>query len=218
MIGDVVAEPVSWSDAVGDPPGPALHPAEESAVRNALPGRRAEFTTGRHCAHRALERLGAAADAIPRGPRGAPQWPAGVVGSITHCDGYRAAAVARTAHAGAVGIDAEPNLPLPDGVLGRVALPQEEVHLAALRAQRPGVCWDRLLFSAKESVYKVGHALTDTPLRFDEASLVFEPRSGTFRARILRSGVPGPELAGRWSCRGGLLVTAITVPAMDRRG
>ncbi|MFD3676463.1 hypothetical protein [Streptomyces sp. NPDC058613] len=38
-----------------------------------------------------------------------PVWPSGIVGSMTHCTGYRAAAVARTGHLVALGVDAEPN-------------------------------------------------------------------------------------------------------------
>ncbi|WP_442812969.1 hypothetical protein OG930_28490 [Streptomyces sp. NBC_01799] len=45
---------------------------------------------------------------IPPSPFGAPVRPPGVVGSITHCTGYRAAAVALRARVLSVGIDAEP--------------------------------------------------------------------------------------------------------------
>ena len=42
-----------------------------------------------------MVRLGLPPTAITRSDRGAPQWPPRVVGSITHCEGYRAAAVAQ---------------------------------------------------------------------------------------------------------------------------
>ena len=69
------------------------------------------------------------------GAKREPLWPAGVVGSITHCDGYRAAAVARATDLATVGIDAEPHEPLPDGVLAAIALPAEPPRAA--RARRP---------------------------------------------------------------------------------
>nr|WP_284287855.1 hypothetical protein [Angustibacter aerolatus] len=74
-------------------------------------------------ARQALRSLGVAPAPLPRGERGAPAWPLGVVGSITHCDGYRGAAVAAATECAAVGVDAEPAAPLPDGVLATVATP-----------------------------------------------------------------------------------------------
>jgi len=53
-----------------------------------------------------------------------------------------------------------------------------------LRAD-PSIRWDRLLFSAKESVYKAWFQLTGRWLGFEEASLDIDPSAGTFSARIL---------------------------------
>jgi 4'-phosphopantetheinyl transferase EntD len=192
-----------------------LLPAEAAVMRNAVPKRRREFAAVRRCARRALGTLGAVdcppAPLLP-GTRGAPGWPAGVVGSMTHCPGYRAAAVARATDLLAVGIDAEPHLPLPDGVLEAVTGPLERAGLAGLGARTPGVCWDRLLFSAKESVFKAWFPLTGRPLGFEDAVLTPQP-DGTFAARLL---VPGPIVAGReltvftgrWLTTGGLVLTA----------
>ncbi|ARX88083.1 hypothetical protein SMD44_07570 [Streptomyces alboflavus] len=183
-----------------------------------MPSRRGEFTTGRHCAHRALAALGQPAESILPDARGCPEWPGGVVGSITHCDGYRGAAVARTARVRSVGIDATPGEPLPDGVLEAVALPEERRRVGDLLARWPAVRWDRALFSAKESVYKTWYPLLRAPLGFEEADVVFQrpqaPDSGTFTARILppvrERGFP-QELTGRWLARDGLVLTAITL-------
>ncbi|WP_423832395.1 hypothetical protein [Streptomyces manipurensis] len=70
--------------------------------------RRAQFATARACARRALAGLGREPVALLPGPGGAPQWPSGVVGSITHCEGYRAAVAAPAGVVAALGIDAEP--------------------------------------------------------------------------------------------------------------
>ena len=99
-------------------------------VARAVDRRRAEFTTVRTCARIALGRLGLPPAPLLTGSKREPLWPAGVVGSITHCDGYRAAAVARASEVAAIGIDAEPHDPLPDGILDRVTLPAERAHLA----------------------------------------------------------------------------------------
>jgi 4'-phosphopantetheinyl transferase EntD len=216
VLDEILPVEVAVAEAFGDPPEAVLYPEEEPAVARAVDKRRREYTTGRYCARRALGRLGLPLVAIPTGPDRAPTWPPGVVGSITHCAGYRAAAVAHARHLAALGIDAEPHEPLPEGVLGLVALPTEQTRLAELARESPGVHWDRLLFSAKESVYKAWYPLARRWLGFEEAELALEPAA--FTARLL---VPGPEvggrplstLAGRWLVRDGLVVTAIAVPA-----
>lgn len=150
--------------------------------------------------------------------RGAPQWPAGVVGSITHCDGYRAAAVARDDHLRAIGIDAEPHDALPDGVLDTITRPAEREQLHRLATTAPGCHWDRLLFSAKESVYKAWFPLTGRWLDFTEADVTIDAVSGSFTAGLAVRGpcVDGAEMTGftgRWLIRAGLVVTAVTVVA-----
>lgn len=91
-----------------------------------------------------------------------------------------------------------------------------------LRSAVPSIAWDRLLFSAKEAVYKAWFPLTGCLLDFPEADLVFAVpppgvRQGTFRARLL---VPGPVLGGRpvavfegrWTAACGLLASVVVVP------
>jgi hypothetical protein len=73
---------------------------------------------------------------------------------MTHCSGYAAAAVGRLQRISAIGIDAEPDAPLPDGVLDLVATPAERDRLAMTQHEPDSPNWDRLLFSAKEAVYK----------------------------------------------------------------
>lgn len=180
-----------------------LFAEEVRALGTAVDARRQEFETGRACARRALAGLGRAAVAVGSGPRGEPLWPARVVGSITHCAGYRACAVARAGDVLAVGIDAEPDAPLPAGVLATVASGQERRALAAHDAV---VCWDRVLFSAKEAVFKAWYPLTGDALAFEEASVRIDADNGTFTA-TLRDG----ELHGRWGVRDGIVATAVVV-------
>jgi 4'-phosphopantetheinyl transferase EntD len=195
-----------------------LFPEERQALCRAVAQRRREFTTGRACAREALARLGLPRQAIPA-VAGAPRWPEGVVGSITHCPGYRAAAVARAEDFAAVGIDAEPNRWLPDGVLRAIALPVERERVRRLRRELPGVCWDRLLFSAKEAVYKTWQPLTGTELGFEEAEIALDPEAGSFSAQLRvpcpARGRERPSLRGRWGVGGGILATAIALPAFQ---
>jgi len=218
VIEEILPPEVAAAEAFGDAPPAALFPEEEAAVARAVASRRREFTTGRACARAALTKLGLPPAPIVPGWRGAPQWPAGVTGSITHCAGYRASAVARLAEVAALGLDAEPHGPLPDGVLERIAVPQELAWLPGLAAAVPGVSWDKLLFCAKESVYKAWFPLTRRWLGFEQAAVTVEPEQGTFTAELLEPGaaLDGRRLAcfdGRWLVRDGLVLTAITVPA-----
>ena len=194
-----------------------LHPSEEAAVERAVASRRAEFTTARTCAREALAALGAPAEAVPVGEKRAPVWPDGVVGSITHTRGFRGAAVAWRSVVRSVGIDAEVHDALPRGVLEAVSSAGERSRLAGLSASRPEVSWDRVLFSAKESVYKTWFPLTGRWLGFEDAELV-PAADGTFRARLLVEGptVDGVVVSafdGRWAVADGILVTAIALPA-----
>ncbi|UPK75768.1 4'-phosphopantetheinyl transferase superfamily protein [Nocardioidaceae bacterium SCSIO 66511] len=186
---------------------------EHQAIAGAVPGRRAEFGTVRWCARVALNELGLAAVPIVPGEMGAPTWPDGVVGAMTHCTGYRAAALGRASDVAALGIDAEPNEPLPDGVLGVVARSEEVKALATL--PQSGVAWDRVLFSAKESVYKAWFPLAGRWLGFEDATMSVYP-DGRFVAVIdprLTDGVLPDRFAGRWLASSELVVTAVTVHA-----
>lgn len=211
-----VASAETWRDDAVD----VVFPGEESSVgRQAAPKRRREFIAARQCAREALTRLGLPPIAIPSGPRRAPCWPAGVVGSITHCVGYRAAAVAPLAIAASIGIDAEPHAPLPEGVIGVVVAAADRAELARLLRTDDSTCWDRLLFSAKESVFKAWFPLTGRWLGFEDAAVTFDEQACTFRAQLL---VPGPRrdgasplttFSGRWLVRRELVITTVAVPA-----
>jgi enterobactin synthetase component D / holo-[acyl-carrier protein] synthase len=197
--------------------GTVLFAEEEEMISRAVEKRQREFTTARACAREALARLGVAPTPILSGSSGEPQWPSGIVGSITHCDGFRACALARASDLATIGIDAEPNQPLPDGLLGDIALPEERGRLSDLGCRRPEVHWDRLLFSIKESIYKAWFPLAGRWLGFEDAIVEIDLRLETFSARFL---VPGPLIhgceltgfSGRWLVRDGLLFAAIALP------
>ncbi|MFI5727019.1 4'-phosphopantetheinyl transferase [Streptomyces cyaneofuscatus] len=198
----------------GDPSEAFLFPDEQVTIAKAVDKRRREFATTRHCARRALAALGQPAVPLVPGQRGAPTWPAGVVGSMTHCDGYCAAAVAIKTDVASLGIDAEPHAALPDGILDLIALPREAQQVAELARQNPRLHWDRLLFSAKESVYKTWFPITGQWLGFHEAELEIDPYGKTFQVRILREaydqqGRPLQAFSGRWQVLRDLALTAV---------
>jgi 4'-phosphopantetheinyl transferase EntD len=217
MLEEILPPQVAAVEAFGDVLDIVLFPEEEAALGRAADKRRREFTTARACARTALARLGVPAVPIVPGLRGSPQWPPGVVGSMTHCAGYRASAVALAADVRTLGVDAEPDHSLPTGVLDAIATADERDGLCALASAAPELSWDRLLFSAKESVYKAWFPLTRRWLGFEEAVITIDPADGTFTARLLVAGPVLDDLRltafkGRWLARRGLVLTAIAVP------
>jgi len=132
---------------------------------------------------------------------------------MTHCAGYRAAAVARAADVTAIGGGRRAARRAAARGAGPHCPARRAGRLAELTAAGAAVHWDRLLFSAKESVYKAWFPLTGRWLGFEEADVTIDP-GGTFDARLLAEGpvlAGGPltGFGGRWLVRDGLILTAI---------
>ena len=219
VLPDVAA--LAFAEAYTDPPGLTPFPQEELLIARSVAKRRNEFITVRHCARLALEQLGVPSAPILKGDKGEPCWPDGVVGSLTHCTGYRGAVVGRAEYVRSVGIDAEPHDLLPPGVLGAVSLADERRQLDTLPR---ALHWDRILFCAKEATYKAWYPLTRRWLGFEDAHVTFEVdpgpckggESGAFVSEILidpaaLAGPPLTVLRGQWSVRNGLAFTAIVL-------
>jgi len=218
VLAELLPPAVVAVEAYDDAAAVELFPEEQAFVARAVDKRRREFTTVRGCARQALAHLGYQPVPILPGERGAPQWPAGIVGTMTHCEGYRACALALDRDVRTLGLDAEPDEPLPEGVLEAIALTEELAMLRDLDARVAGVHWDRLLFSAKEAVYKAWFPLAGKWLDFSEARIAFDPDAGTFEATLLVPGPQTPEgplagFSGRWLSRRGLLLASIVVTA-----
>jgi 4'-phosphopantetheinyl transferase EntD len=208
------------AELYADPSGLAPMPEEEPLIARSVAKRRNEFITVRHCARIALGELGFPPVPILKGDKGEPCWPDGVVGSLTHCAGYRGAVVGRDGVVRSVGVDAEPHGVLPDGVLDAISLEAERREIAAMTARPAGLHWDRILFCAKEATYKAWFPLTKRWLGFEDAHIIFgvddSGSAGSFESTILidgatLSGPPLSTLAGRWSVDRELVLTAITL-------
>jgi 4'-phosphopantetheinyl transferase EntD len=239
VIEQILPTGVASAELFGEPPALIAYPGEEALIARAVTKRRTDFLGARHCARIALEELGERPVPILKGGTGEPLWPRGIVGSMTHCDGYRAAALAHSLGVRSIGIDAEPHGPLPDGVLDSVSVSAERDWLAS---NTSGLHLDRLLFCAKESTYKAWFPLTGRWLGFEDAHITFTVdgtggaasgdlravasgvvssdlravASGTFHSELLVPGNThdGPALTsfgGRWLIGGGLVLTTITV-------
>jgi 4'-phosphopantetheinyl transferase EntD len=193
-----------------------LFPAEERVLAAAGQRRRDQFTRGRWCARQALGALGITRRAIPVGARGAPVWPPGTVGSITHCAGYCGAAAAHAGEVAALGIDAEPDAPLPPRVIARVASERELAAIDHDLVAREGLPLGKLLFSAKEAVYKAWFPLTGRPLGFRDVELAIDLAGGRLEARLLVDPAPIDgsaitTLSGRWCVHEGIVCVAVAL-------
>jgi 4'-phosphopantetheinyl transferase EntD len=209
LLASVVDAPVAVQEIRGtEADDSLLWPDEAALITSVAAKRRRDFTLGRRCARKALEQLGVDPVPILRGGDREPLWPTGVVGSITHTDGYAAAVAARASQVRGVGIDAEQNGPLPAGVGQRIARPEELDQLATWQAVDETVHVDRLIFSAKEAIYKVWFPLAGRWLGYLDARLDIDPANRTFSAEILVDG-PVRLLDGRFANDDRFLVAAI---------
>lgn len=215
MIDLILPSNVVAHEAFSDPKEPStLFPQEAATIVKARGPRRDEFATARYCARMALFADGAHIHALVAAQGGhGPRWPSGHVGSITHCSGYRAAAVGRESAYSAIGIDAEPHLALPAEVSECVLRDDERVALAALPS---GNHWDRIVFSAKEAIFKAWNPTTRRWLDFHDASVRISPDDGRFEADLVPHVVRGlavpRRVVGRWTVTEGLIGAAVVLP------
>jgi 4'-phosphopantetheinyl transferase EntD len=220
VIKDIVPTSVAVVEATGVLPDASLLPEETIALGRVSEGRRREFTNARTCARRALRELDLPPMPILPGLNREPLWPQGIVGSITHCRGYSAAAVARRVQVATIGIDVEVNAELPPGVLEIVALGKEVQFLNS--TPQAGICWDRVMFSAKESVYKAWFQVTKRWLDFQDVSISIEPEYEAFTAQLLITppmidGRPTPTFEGRFRIDTDLIFTAVVIEATNQK-
>jgi 4'-phosphopantetheinyl transferase EntD len=188
---------------------------EEAALGVVAPSRRREYTAGRICARRALERLGMPSTPILRGPGKEPVWPAGIVGAITHTTHLAAAAVARRADVATVGIDIEVAGALDASLRNIVLLPEEEEWL---RYEKHADVMATVLFSAKESVYKAFFPLERRWLGFEDVVLAPPRARGLLYARFRTGGisvgaVTRTELEVRYATNDDFVATAVAITA-----
>lgn len=188
-----------------------LRSAEFRLSDGAAPVRIRDFTRGRLAAHEAVQRLGEPAPhGIGMSTTGAPLWPQGIVGSISHCGRAVAAVSASAEQLQGIGIDVEVEQTLELGIIDAV-LRTDEARLDPL-----------VQFSAKESMYKLWEPIVGQWLDFDEVSV--QPRKKRIAARGFSGGltggplqltfhreIPGAfrEVKGFWARGAGIVATAV---------
>ncbi len=175
-----------------------LLPTEEVLVEKAAPKRKRDFALGRVCARAALETLGHGRAAIGRSASGAPLWPEGITGSITHTHGYAAALVGEKRHFSGIGVDAERVGGVTQDLWPRLFNPKERDYLMRLD-EKDRLVVATLIFSAKETCFKAWGGVG--PLAFREIHVTPEKESFT----AVRAG---ESLQGRYAVEGDLMLTA----------
>jgi 4'-phosphopantetheinyl transferase EntD len=186
-----------------------LHPLEARSVMRAVTSRRREFAAGRACARRALAGLGHPEGAIPVGARREPIWPPGIVGSITHTEGYCAAVTARAEQYRGLGIDAEQRRPVDSRTVAQFMTVAEMTRIPIV----DDTPLPLLVFSAKEAFYKVFSPLFGTWLDYRDAEVSFDLDRGRFSVSLI-GGQPLPDaLDCRFAVTPVHVFTAVLLPA-----
>ncbi len=170
--GHVIVRVLSVSDHYS-----ALHPIEQQHIKDAVLKRRQEFSTGRVCAHSALGNLGQTSDAILAGEKREPIWPDGVVGSISHSGNCCVAGVSTDPNVLSIGLDVETREGVSKGVRDLVCTCEE---LEALEENKDNPELWKLIFSAKESIYKSLYPVLKCWISFSQASLYFDFNAMTY--------------------------------------
>jgi 4'-phosphopantetheinyl transferase EntD len=186
---DVVTEMARVRDVADE-----IHPEERACITGVAPCREREFVAGRVCARRALARIGVFDCPVLVGFRGEPIWPAGVVGSVTHCADLCAVAIASGSTARSIGIDVERVGAIPPALYRTICTPQELHWVAQFPVDRQEEAI-ALIFSAKECVYKCRYPIDNQWLDFMHVRV--SPWSDLTEFTASLRGVA----AGRWPSR-----------------
>ncbi|WP_322419340.1 4'-phosphopantetheinyl transferase family protein [Mesorhizobium huakuii] len=150
---------------IGDADEAHLLPDEAHSIPARQPAMRRASGAARWIAHRLLADIGIGDLAIPRAPSGAPVWPDGTIGSLAHDDDMAVAAVAPVGGIVSLGIDVEPAEPLPDDIFAIVATGADRTGAADPRLA------GRILFAAKEAVYKAAFPLDRQVLGYEDIAV-----------------------------------------------
>jgi 4'-phosphopantetheinyl transferase EntD len=192
---------------------PDVLEAEQPFIKKAVEKRRREFSAGRTCARQALRELGCADAPIIHNQNGAPLWPPGIVGSITHSKTHAAAAVAERSRLRGLGIDMETVSRVSPAIAGKILTGPEQ---ACLQQQPDPSAQQRLLalcFSAKEAIYKCLHPLLQGRIGFEDARVECAPDQCSINIVLcsrIQSAVPGVEhLHGRYCYFDDTVCTAV---------
>ena len=147
--------------------------------------RRATFELGQRAARKALLSLGAPDTPIGRQDDGAPVFPAGFIGSISHTvhkgTVYAVGAASVVSAVCALGVDIERFRTPIAGLLERIGSAHEITWANERDTERRTIT----IFSAREALYKAFRPLYGHPMRYKETELRWDETRGGFSATTL---------------------------------
>ena len=150
----------------------------DTSLSKASISRQQEFLRGRWCAQQALLELGDTSPVLRAKDR-SPIWPMGFVGSISHNKEYSGAFVALDKYYRSVGMDIEE--------IGRIKPEMKKMILSSTEQQRFVEQKEMtIIFSAKESLYKLLYPLVKEFFGFQDAEITHLER-GKFTILLLKN-------------------------------
>ena len=218
LLAQIFAAEVAAAELRGSADSSLLYPAEATVCAGFALKRISDFTAGRLCARRALADLGITGFPIVINPDRTPRWPPGIIGSISHTNGYCCAVAAREPALRSIGVDAE--------IVGRVTRDLDTLVFtqseSAFLSSLAGIDRARaatIIFSAKEAFYKCQFAITQQWLEFGDARLELHTSDmlgGTFvvladDATLALGRTTSAPLRGRFRVDGNLVLTGIVL-------
>jgi 4'-phosphopantetheinyl transferase EntD len=193
-----------------------VHIAEEDAacIPRANSKRRDEFVAGRLCAAAALASLGIQSSRVGRDAGGAPIWPPGSLGSISHTDDIAAAVAARCDQYHAAGLDIERVGAVEPPLWPMVFCEAETVQLQAVDPDARKTL-ATALFAAKEAFYKAQWPITREWLDFLDVEIVLNGQAFVVLPRSRRAWIRvlGVQPGGLFEVQDDIVVASVLISA-----
>lgn len=147
-----------------------LFPEEKKNIAQAIIKRQEDLATGRWCAREAIKQLSVPEQPILIGNEGEPIWPEGICGSISHTKDAYCCAVASTDQYLSIGIDIENTTrKISSKTMAMIANEDEHIWLNTHQNREK---YEKLIFCAKESIFKLFYPLIKQRFFFSAVSLL----------------------------------------------
>ncbi len=191
-----------------------VYPAERQIIQNASKKRIQQFLAGRNCAHLAIKKLNFNnQQPILIGNNREPVWPSGLTGSITHINGYSVAVIASTKEISGIGIDIELNSKLNNNIIPNIQTNSEIIRNGELSLSDRILCINKLIFSAKESVFKFIYPFVLKYIKFKDVEIILDVETKTFKIFFLNlelsSTFKNSVLIGKFEVNQKYIATAV---------
>ncbi|MBN1655907.1 MAG: 4'-phosphopantetheinyl transferase superfamily protein [Deltaproteobacteria bacterium] len=211
LVGSLFPDEVLSAEAIPEVRRADLYDEEWNCVARAVPKRQAEFCAVRICARRLLARLGFFDYPLLPNKDRSPRWPEGIIGSISHTNGYCAVVAAKAGALVGLGLDVEQDSPLKPELI-RLICTERERNWLDNQPESDRCRLAKLIFCAKESAYKCQYPLSKAFVDFKQAELYLDLETRKFRAIILKDLgerlSPCLSISGRYDWRRSLVIAS----------